>query len=51
MWTEVGQVLIEGVTSNPSVSVPRVIGAKPALTTMAEPEEEPRRFWNLFQQT
>ena len=33
--------LPEGVTRDPSVSVPRAIGAKPALTAILDPEEEP----------
>ena len=36
------EALVDGVTSDPSVSVPTDIGAKPALTAVAEPEEEPR---------
>ena len=35
------EALMEGVTSDPSVSVPRAIGANPALTAMADPEDEP----------
>lgn len=35
------EALMEGVTRDPSVSVPRAIGANPALTAMADPEEEP----------
>ena len=32
---------IEGVTRDPTVSVPIARGAKPALTAMADPDEDP----------
>ena len=35
------EALVDDVTRDPSVSVPRAIGAKPALTAMEDPEEEP----------
>ena len=38
------EALTAGVMREPMVSVPKLIGAKPALTAMQDPEEEPRGF-------
>lgn len=37
----------EGLTSDPSVSVPMATGAYPAETPTAEPEDDPEGFWVL----
>ncbi len=39
------EALVLGVTRDPSVSVPTAIGAKPALTAMADPDEDPSGLW------
>lgn len=40
--------LTAGVTREPMVSVPKAIGARPALTAMHDPDEEPRGFCFVF---
>ena len=44
------EALVDGVTRDPSVSVPTAIGAKPALTAMAHPDEDPKGFFGRYQQ-
>ncbi len=38
------EALVEGVTREPAVSVLTANGAKPALTAITHPDEEPRGF-------
>lgn len=37
--------LVAGILSEPLVTVPMEIGAKPAATPTADPEEELPQFW------
>jgi len=39
--------LVAGLTSDPQVSVPKAIGANPALTAIELPEDEPSGLLNL----
>ena len=42
------EALTAGVIREPIVSVPKAIGAKPALTAMQDPDEDPRGFYVMF---
>lgn len=43
--------LTAGVMREPMVSVPKAIGARPALTAIHDPDDEPRGFYFIFSDT